>query len=91
VVLFFLLACDSPLFQFFLVPIQLKFDLLDFLIDSEDSDLNVIESLFVLDDIFIHFLDLALEPSTLTLCYLPHMIFCLGFLILGIDQRFGVE
>jgi len=60
VILLFLFSRDSPLLKLFLIPIQLEFNLLDFLIDSEYSDLNIIEPLFVLDNVFVHFFDLAL-------------------------------
>ena len=59
-ILLFLFSRDSPLLKLFLIPIQLELNLLDFLIDSEYSDLNIIEPLFVLDNVFVHFFDLAL-------------------------------
>lgn len=56
-VFFFLLSCDRPLFKFFLIPVELQFDLLNLLIDPENSNLNIIESFLIFWDYFIEFLD----------------------------------
>ena len=90
-IFFFLFASDSPLFEFFLIPVEFKFDLFDFFIDSEDSDLDIVESFLVLNYDFIEFFNLALESSTLSFCDLPHMILGFSFFVFGIDERFGVE
>jgi hypothetical protein len=81
VVLLLLLAGNRPLLQLLLVPVELQLDLLHLLVDSEDAHLDVVEPLLVVDDDLVELLDLALQPAALPLSHL----------VLGIDQRLGVQ
>jgi hypothetical protein len=91
VVLLLLLAGNRPLLQLLLVPVELQLDLLHLLVDSEDAHLDVVEPLLVVDDDLVELLDLALQPAALPLSHLPHVVLSLGLLVLGIDQRLGVQ
>ncbi len=91
IILFFLFARDGPLLQLFLIPVEFQLDLFNFLIGSEDSDLNIIKSLFVFRDDFIMFLYFILKSSTLSLSDLPHVIFSFSFLIFLVNEAFSVE
>ena len=85
VIFFFLLASDGPLFEFLLIPVEFKFDLLNFLVDSEDSDLDIVESFLMFNNNFIEFFYFTLKSTTLSFGYLPHVILCFSFFVFGID------
>lgn len=59
-ILLLLFPCDGPLLKFFLIPVQLKLDLLHFFIMPENSDLYIVESFLMLDDDFVGLFDFAL-------------------------------
>jgi hypothetical protein len=90
-VLLFLLSCDRPLLKLLLIPVELQFNLLNLLIDPENSYLNIVESFLIFWNYFIEFLDFMLESSALSFCDLPKMIFCFSLLIFGVDEWFSVE
>ena len=85
VIFFFLLAGDGPLFEFLLVPVEFKFDLFNFLVDSEDSDLDIIESFLMFNNNFIEFFYFTLKSATLSFGNLPHVILCFSFFVFRIN------
>lgn len=91
VIFFFLLACDSPLFELFLVPVQFELYLLNLFVSSENPHLNVVESLLVFVDDLVVFLDLIFQSTALSFGDLPQVILRLGFLVFLIDEAFCVK
>lgn len=91
VVLLFLFTSDGPLFEFLLVPVEFEFDLFDFFVGPEDSDLNVIESLLIFGDNFVMFFDLVFKSATLSFGDLPEVVLGFGFFVFLVDEALGVE
>ena len=91
IILLFLFACDSPLFEFLLVPVEFELNLFDFFIGPENSYLDVIESLLIFGDDFVMFFYLIFETAALSFGDLPEMILSLGFFIFLVDKAFRVE
>lgn len=91
VILFLLPGSKCPLFQLFLVPVHLQFELIHLLVCLKDHVLDVVESVLLVSDPVVQLFDFILEPSTLSLCDLFHVFLRLDLLVLGIDQTLGVH
>lgn len=91
IILLFLFVGYCPLFEFFLVPVELKLDLLYFLISPKNSNLDIIQSLIVFKHNFIIFFYFILEPSALSLGDLPHVVFCFCFFVFIIYQCLNLQ
>ncbi len=91
IVLLFLFACDGPLFEFLLIPVEFELNLFDFLVGPEYSYLDVIESLLIFGDDFVMFFYLIFKPTALSFGDLPKVIFSLGFFIFLVDEALGIK
>ena len=80
VILFLLLTGNGPLFKLFLVPVEFKLDLFHLFVDSENSDLDVIESFLMFQYVFVVLFDFALESAGLPFGDLPEMVLSLSLI-----------
>lgn len=67
VILLLLTSCQGPLFEFFLVPIHLKFELVHALVRLEDHILYVVEPVLLVSDALLKLFNFVLEATTLAL------------------------
>lgn len=58
-ILLLLFTGYCPLFELFLIPVELELDLLDFFVDSEDTHLDIVEALLIFEDDFVELFDLC--------------------------------
>ena len=86
VVFLFLFAGDRPLFQLLLIPVEFQLDLLHLLIGLEYPDLDIVQSFLMLHYNLIVFLDLLLQPATLSFGDLPDVILRFCFLVLRVYE-----
>lgn len=90
-VLLLLLASNRPLLQFLLIPVKLEFYLLNFLINSKNSHLYIIEPLLIFSDDLVEFFDFAFQSTRLSFCDLPQVIFSFCLFVFGVDECFSIE
>ena len=91
-VIFFLLSgSERPLFQFLLVPIHLKFELIHFLIGFEDLILNVVKAILLVSNPLLKFFYLILQTSTLSLCDLFKVLFSFNLFIFSVNKTLSVN
>jgi hypothetical protein len=87
---YLLTGSESPLFKFFLVPVHLELELVQLFISFKNKILLVIEGFLLFDGLFFQFSEFSLDTAYLTFRHLFKMVFCLDFLVLGLDQLLGV-
>ena len=91
VILFLLAGGKSPLLQLLLIPIHLKLELIHALVGLEDHVLDVVESVLLVCDSLLQFLDLVTQTTTLSLGDLLQMLFRFNFLVLSIHKTLSVH
>ena len=91
VILFLLAGGKSPLLQLLLIPIHLELELIHALVGLEDHVLDVVESVLLVCDSLLQFLDLVTQTTTLSLGDLLQMLFRFNFLVLSIHKTLSVH
>jgi hypothetical protein len=91
VILFLLSGGKSPLFKLLLIPVHLKLELIHLLIGFENHVLDIVESILLISNPIIKLFNLVLQTTGLTLGDLFHVLLGFDLLVLGVDQRLGVN
>jgi hypothetical protein len=91
VVFFLLSGSQSPLLEFFLVPIHFQFELIHPFVCLEDHVLDVVQTVLLVSDALLQLFDFVLETARLALGDLLHVLFSLDFFVLGVDEGLGVN
>jgi hypothetical protein len=73
-----------------LIPVELKFDLFNFFIGSENSDLNVIKPFLIFSNDFVMFFYFVLKSATLSFSNLPEMVFSFSLFVFLVNKAFSV-
>lgn len=90
VVLFLLASGKGPLFEFLLIPVHLKFELVHTFVGLEDHVLDVVEAVLLVSNTLLELLNFILKAAGLPLGDLLHVLFGFNFLIFGVDKGLGV-
>jgi len=78
------------LFEFFLVPVHFKFELVHALVGLENHVLDVVQTVLLVSDALLQLLDFVLQTPTLALRYLLHVLLSLDFLVFGVHQALSM-
>ena len=73
------------MFEFFLVPVHFKFELVHALVGLENHVLDVVQTVLLVSDALLQLLDFVLQTPTLALRYLLHVLLSFDFFVLSID------
>lgn len=91
VVLLFLAGGERPLLQLLLIPVHLKLELVHSLVRLEYHVLNIVETVLLVSDPLLQFLDFVAQTTTLPFCDLLQMLFRFNLFVFGVDQTLGVD
>ena len=79
------------MFEFFLVPVHFKFELVHALVGLENHVLDVVQTVLLVSDALLQLLDFVLQTPTLALRYLLHVLLSLDFLVFGVHKTLSMH